>query len=133
MAGLLSNAVSGLQASQTALRTAGHNISNANTAGYSRQTVEYTTNIEQKFGSAGFLGNGVSVSSIERVVNEFVNTQLRLDTSAYNQLNSYNANISKLDKLLADESSGLSGILQGFFSLCIMPLTIHPLCPDASW
>lgn len=126
MAGLLSNAVSGLQASQTALRTAGHNISNANTAGYSRQTVEYTTNIEQKFGSAGFLGNGVSVSSIERVVNEFVNTQLRLDTSAYNQLNSYNANISKLDKLLADESSGLSGILQGFFQ------SLHNAADDPS-
>ncbi len=115
MSGLLSNAVSGLQASQTALRTAGHNISNANTAGYSRQTVEYTTNIEQKIGSAGYIGNGVSVSSIERVVNEFVNTQLRLDTSAYNQLNSYNNNITKLDQLLADTSSGLSGTLQSYF------------------
>ncbi len=115
MAGILSNAVSGLQASQTALRTTGHNISNANTAGYSRQTVDYTTRPEQRYGSAGFLGNGVNVSSIERVVNEFVNTQLRLDSSTYNQLNSYNANIGKLDKLLADGSSGLSGSLQSFF------------------
>lgn len=72
MSGILSNAVSGLQASQNALRTAGHNISNANTAGYSRQEVTYATRPEQYIGSAGFIGSGVDTTSIERVVNEFV-------------------------------------------------------------
>ncbi|WP_323814620.1 flagellar hook-associated protein FlgK [Cellvibrio sp. NN19] len=116
MTGLLSNAISGLQASQNALRTAGHNISNANTAGYSRQEVNYATRTEQSIGSGGFIGSGVSTTSIERVVSEFVTTQLRLDTSTYNQLNTYNINIGKVDKLLADVSTGLSGALQSFFS-----------------
>ncbi|MEN0039575.1 MAG: flagellar hook-associated protein FlgK [Cellvibrio sp.] len=116
MSGLLSNAISGLQASQNALRTAGHNISNANTAGYSRQEVNYATRPEQNAGAAGYIGSGVTTTSIERVVNEFVTTQLRLDTSTYNQLNKYNINIGKIDKLLADASTGLSGGLQSFFA-----------------
>jgi flagellar hook-associated protein 1 FlgK len=116
MSGLLSNAISGLQASQNALRTAGHNISNANTAGYSRQEVNYATRPEQNIGAAGFIGSGVTTTSIERVVNEFVTTQLRLDTSTFNQLNKYNTNIGKVDKLFADVSTGLSGALQTFFA-----------------
>lgn len=116
MSGILSNAISGLQASQTALRTAGHNISNANTVGYSRQQVEFATRPEQKAGSAGYIGSGVSVTAIERVVNEFVNTQLRLDTATYNQLNSYNANIGKIDKLFSDINTGLAGGLQSYFA-----------------
>lgn len=116
MSGLLSNAISGLQASQNALRTAGHNISNANTAGYSRQEVNYATRAEQSIGAGGFIGSGVTTTSIERVVNDFVTTQLRLDTSTYNQLNTYNVNIGKVDKLFADVSTGLSGALQSFFS-----------------
>ncbi|HSX50376.1 MAG TPA: flagellar hook-associated protein FlgK [Cellvibrio sp.] len=116
MSGLLSNAISGLQASQNALRTAGHNISNANTAGYSRQEVNYATRPEQNIGSAGFIGSGVTTTSIERVVNDFVTTQLRLDTSTFNQLNTYNINIGKVDKLFADVTTGLSGALQSFFS-----------------
>jgi flagellar hook-associated protein 1 len=116
MSGILSNAISGLQASQTALRTAGHNISNANTVGYSRQQVEYATRPEQRAGSAGFIGSGVTVTNIERVVNEFVTTQLRLDTAAFNQLNTYNSNIGKIDKLFSDINTGLAGGLQSFFS-----------------
>src|SRR5690606_14503974 len=116
MSSVLSNAISGLQASQNALRTAGHNISNANTAGYSRQEVYYATRPEQSAGAAGFIGSGVTTTAIERVVNDFVTTQLRLDTSTFNQLSKFNSNIGKVDKLLADASTGLSGALQNFFS-----------------
>ncbi len=116
MSGLLSNAISGLQASQIALRTAGNNISNANTAGYSRQEVEFSARIGQKSGAAGYIGNGVTTDSVTRVVNEFLTTQLRLDTSTFNQLDKYNTNISKIDGLFSDVNTGLSGGLQNFFS-----------------
>jgi flagellar hook-associated protein 1 FlgK len=116
MSGILSTAISGLQASQNALRTAGHNISNANTAGYSRQEVNYVTRPEQRIGDAGFIGNGVSTRSIERIVDEFVVAQLRLDTSTFHQLDKYNTSISKVDRLFADVSTGLTGGLQSFFA-----------------
>src|SRR6187402_625822 len=116
MSSVLSNAISGLQASQVGLRTAGNNISNANTAGYSRQDVNFATRQSQQVGGAGFLGNGVSVESVKRVVDDFVTTQLRLDTSAFNQLDKYNTNIGKVDKLLSDANTGLVGSIQTFFS-----------------
>ncbi|GGY72420.1 hypothetical protein GCM10011613_16740 [Cellvibrio zantedeschiae] len=116
MSGLLSNAISGLQASQIALRTAGNNISNANTVGYNRQEVNFSTRPEQQFGSAGFLGAGVNTESVKRVVNEFLNTQIRLDATNFNQLDKYNQNIGKVDKLFSDSSTGLIGSLQSFFA-----------------
>ncbi len=116
MSGILSNAISGLQASQIALRTAGNNISNANTVGYSRQEVNFGTRPEQQFGNAGFLGAGVNAESVGRVVNEFLNTQIRLDTTNFNQLDKYNQNIGKVDKLFSDASTGLVGSLQSFFA-----------------
>lgn len=116
MSGILSTAISGLQASQNALRTAGHNISNANTAGYTRQEVNYVTRPEQRIGDAGFIGNGVATRSIERIVDEFVVAQLRLDTSTFHQLDKYNTSISKVDRLFADVSTGLTGGLQSFFA-----------------
>ncbi|MES2675654.1 MAG: flagellar hook-associated protein FlgK [Pseudomonadota bacterium] len=116
MAGVLSNAISGLQASQIGLRTAGNNISNANTVGYSRQNVNFDTRVEQRYGSAGFLGNGVNVESVKRVVNDFVTSQLRLDSSTFHQLDKYNTSIGKIDKLLSDTNTGLVGGLQNFFA-----------------
>lgn len=116
MSGILSTAISGLQASQNALRTAGHNISNANTAGFSRQEVHFDTRNEHRIGDAGFIGTGVNTRSIERIVDEFVTTQLRLDTSTFHQLDKYNTNIGKVDKLFADVSTGLAGGLQSFFA-----------------
>ncbi len=124
MAGVLSSAISGLQASQIGLRTAGNNISNANTAGYSRQDVNFSTRPEQTHGSAGFLGNGVNVESVKRVVNDFLTTQLRLDSATFNQLDKYNTNIGKLDKLLSDSNTGLIGGLQSFLRPYKMVLTI---------
>ncbi len=116
MSGILSNAISGLQASQVALRTAGNNISNANTAGYNRQEVNFNTRPEQKFGNSGFLGAGVNTESVKRVVNEFLSTQIRLDTTSFNELDKYNQNIGKVDKLFSDSATGLVGSLQSYFS-----------------
>ncbi|WP_049721824.1 flagellar hook-associated protein FlgK [Gilvimarinus polysaccharolyticus] len=116
MAGLLSNAISGLQASQNALRTTGHNISNANTDGYSRQNVSFGTRPPQNIGSAGYIGSGVSTEAISRTVDQFILTQLRLDTATFNQLDTFNLNTGKIDSLLANSNTGLSGGLESFYA-----------------
>ncbi|MBR9911603.1 MAG: flagellar hook-associated protein FlgK [Gammaproteobacteria bacterium] len=116
MAGLLNTAVSGLQVSQTALKTTGHNIANANTPGYSRQSVELATNAPS-FTGAGFIGNGVTITAVERVVDEFLITQLRADSSLNSELQTFSSNIGQLDTLLSDSSTGLSAGLDRFFSM----------------
>ena len=52
-------------ANYAALQTTGHNISNANTEGYSRQQVELKTSGGQ-FTGAGFFGKGVDIASVTR-------------------------------------------------------------------
>ncbi|WGP00301.1 flagellar hook-associated protein FlgK [Saccharophagus degradans] len=116
MAGdLLGISVTGLRASQSALSTTGHNISNANVDGYSRQRVIAETNPATR-ADGGYVGNGVNVASIERIVNSFVTTQLRTDSTLYSDLNAYHDLVSQLDNLLSDENTGLSGALGTFFA-----------------
>ena len=116
MPGLLETAVTGLRVSQSALSTAGHNIANANTPGYSRQRVEVATNIASLEG-AGYVGNGATITGIERTVDQFLIEQLRTDTSLFNELEAFEENIRELDTLLSNPSTGLSQGLDNFYSI----------------
>src|SRR5580700_8049197 len=85
----LQTALSGLIAEQTALDTAGNNIANANTEGYSRETVllEPTTPLtipatSSKTGEGAQLGTGVSVTTITRIRNTYLDAQYRTQNSA---------------------------------------------------
>jgi len=114
-ADLLGISVTGIRVTQAALSTTGHNISNAGVDGYSRQKVNIQTNPATLTG-AGYVGNGANVSSIERIVNDFVTGQLRSDTSLFKDLDSYHGNVIQLDNLLSDTSTGLSSGLESFFA-----------------
>lgn len=112
---LLGVGVSGLRVSQNGLSTVGHNIANADTEGYSRQrtnTVSNTANLQ----GAGYVGTGARVDSVERIVNDFVTEQMRTDATLFSDLDGYYNQIRQLDRLLADESTGLSSSLNTFFS-----------------
>jgi len=116
MAGnLLSIGKSGLFAAQTALATTGHNITNANVEGYSRQGVVQATSTTMETG-AGFVGTGTKVAEIKRYSDDFLNQQVRTATASTASLDSYYAQISQIDNLLADTSSGLSPAIQNFFA-----------------
>lgn len=115
MAGnLLNIGKTGLFAAQAGLATTGHNISNANVAGYSRQVVLQKTTVPQDYGY-GFVGNGTQISTIKRFSDEFLNVQVRTAQSASSALNAYSSQINQVDNLLADPTSGLSPALQDFF------------------
>ncbi|OON61014.1 flagellar hook-associated protein FlgK [Massilia sp. KIM] len=116
MAGnLLSIGKSGLYAAQAGLSTTGHNISNANVAGYSRQVVVQATATALDLGSIGFLGTGTQIAQIKRYSDEFLNSQVRSAQAAASGFESYAAHIAQIDNLLADQTAGLSPTLQGFF------------------
>ena len=116
MAGnLLSIGKSGLFAAQAGLSTTGHNITNANVPGYSRQGVVQSTAVALDLGGIGFLGTGTQISQIKRYSDEFLNTQVRTAQASVSGLESYYSQISQIDNLLADQTAGLSPALQGFF------------------
>ncbi len=54
-----------LLANQAALQTAGHNIANVSTPGYSRQTVVLQT-VQGQFTGGGYIGKGVDVQTVQR-------------------------------------------------------------------
>ncbi|MFT5691419.1 MAG: flagellar hook-associated protein 1 FlgK [Oceanicoccus sp.] len=115
MASLLDIGVSGLRVNQTALQVTGNNIANADVESYSRQRAEVVTGIEQ-FRGTGYIGSGSNVQTITRVADEFLNTQIRLDTSSYTNLTAFGDNIEQIDSLLAGELSSLGPGIAAVFS-----------------
>ena len=106
---------SALTAAQIGLNTTGHNIANASTPGYTRQVVVQGASQAQDFGF-GFLGQGTEISTVKRVYNEYLSVQVRSAQTNKSGFDSYYAQIKQIDNMLADPVSGLSPMLQGFFS-----------------
>ncbi|EQB98337.1 flagellar hook-associated protein FlgK [Photorhabdus temperata] len=112
---LINTAMSGLQAAQIALGTVSNNVTNARVPGYNRQS----TVINQNGGtmtSIGFMGNGVTVTNINRQYNEFINNQLSASQAKQGALTTYSQQISQIDNLLADKANSLSNTIDDFFT-----------------
>ena len=113
MGDMLSTGVTGLLAFQKALSTISHNISNATTPGYSRQTVNLMSNPAEPTAN-GWVGNGVNVAGITRAYDSFLTSQVLSANGNYNQLNTVGTLAGNINNLFADSSSGLSASLQAF-------------------
>ena len=115
MAGMFGIGLSGLNVAQQHLSTISHNIANAGTAGYSRQSVTQVAN-DAEFGGAGYFGRGVQVTDVKRAYNSFLEQQVQNSTARQAQFATYNAQISQINNMLADPDVGLSPVLNGFFA-----------------
>lgn len=114
MGNLLGIGISGLKAQQTALSVTGHNIANAGTEGYSRQTIEFNEKTPQFIGGQ-WSGSGVNVDSVKRVYDQFLTGQMQRDTSAFNKYDALAINASQVDSLLADSGTGVQPGLERMF------------------
>lgn len=78
----LNIATSALYAYQTGLNTTAHNIANAETEGYSRQTINTkATDAMRLYCTAGMAGTGVEVTDITQVRDEYYDTRFRQNAS----------------------------------------------------
>ena len=68
ISGMMSAALSGLEASQTALTTVSNNITNVNTPGYVREVVQESPAV------AGGQADGVTVDDVQRVTSQYLET-----------------------------------------------------------
>ena len=112
---LLNVGISALTTNQTLLQVTGNNISNAGVESYSRQRAEVSTRPEQLLGGS-YQGAGNIVDNISRVVDQFLITQIQLDTSSRSSLETFARNMEQVDGLLSDDFSGLSATLSEFFA-----------------
>ena len=115
MADILSTSLTGMLAFQRALEMTGHNIANANTPGYSRQVAEFTTRVGQGSGN-GFIGSGTQITTIKRIYDAMLGEQLRTSTTSHARFSMLSTLASRIDGLLADPQTGLSGSMQSFFN-----------------
>ncbi|RCW44818.1 flagellar hook-associated protein FlgK [Paenibacillus prosopidis] len=119
----LETARRGLFTTQSALNTTGHNIANANTAGYSRQVVNMTASrpIEavgfSKSTAAGQLGTGVEASSITRIREKFLDNQYRNENKSQGNFTVQLDTLEKLEGIVNEPSdTGLRTVISNFWN-----------------
>lgn len=120
---IFNTAKSGLFSQQTAINVTSHNIANANTDGYSRQradlvtTPPYTMPSMNSPASAGQLGTGVTVASIDRIRDIFLDYQVRVQMGVSGQYTAKDKYLTQVENALNEPTdTGISSLIQQFFS-----------------
>ena len=122
----------GLFTQQSALYTTGHNLSNANTIGYSRQRVNMQATpgfpgVGINAGTMpGYLGTGVEAGSIQRIRDSFVDQQFRQESNKLGYWESRSQAISQMEDVLTEPSEyGLAQSLTEFWQ-SLQDLAVNP-------
>ncbi len=107
---------SGLSASQTAINTTSHNISNANTEGYTRQRVDLKVN-PAIHDTPGDVGSGTHVETITRVHDEFVYGRLKSSSAKLEYDEFTKDTLQEITQYLPDlQENGIASDLDTFFN-----------------
>lgn len=115
----LNTMVRGIYVNQTALNTAGHNIVNADTKGYSRQAVNIiATQAEDRSSVYGnvMVGTGADVQSVTRSRDVFADVQYRNETATMSYYETLETNYDKLEVIFNDsDEQGLQSKILAFY------------------
>ncbi len=113
----LNTSKGGMFAQQQYINVTSHNISNANTEGFSRQHIVLQTARPQTIaGGAGQIGTGVTVSSIERTRNQFLDYQIRKESSLLGNYGVRQDYLSEIEGIFNEPSdTGISELMSEFF------------------
>lgn len=115
------NAQRALLAAQTGMNLVNHNISNANTKGYSRQRMDLGTAEPYQMPTVGVMvnaqvGQGVLVEQIIRMRDNFLDTQYRQEQGIDGELKTLKDVIQQVEGVVGEPSfQGLASSLQGLF------------------
>ncbi|MED1204376.1 flagellar hook-associated protein FlgK [Heyndrickxia acidicola] len=128
----LETAYRGLTAQQSALSTVAQNVSNANTPGYTRQRVNMVAT--DAFPSpgmnspqiAGTLGTGVTTGSVQRIRDQFLDTQYRGQNTQLGEWSAKSDALSQMENIMNEPSdSGLSATMGQFYQ-SLQDLSTNP-------
>jgi flagellar hook-associated protein 1 FlgK len=110
-------ALRGLLAQQRSLDVASHNIANANTVGYTRQTADLQATDPYDDDPSGQLGTGVDVITYQRARDGFLDVQLRAQTMLQGYYEARQNGLSQVELALNEPSdTGVSHLLERFWS-----------------
>jgi flagellar hook-associated protein 1 len=133
----LETARRGMFTQQSALHTTGHNISNANTPGYTRQRINFEQTEPYPNASLnrpqipGQVGTGVKAGSIQRVRESFLDIQYRSENNKLGYWETRAEAYTKLEEVLNEPSeSGLAKTMDQFWQ-SLQDLAVNPTNPGA--
>jgi flagellar hook-associated protein 1 len=113
---ILNMARAGLNAQQTAIQIASQNISNANTAGYSKQRVELAASLPTLF-PYGNVGTGIDIKTISRARDATLDASYRTDSSGQSYSDTTTGALEQIQSVFGEPSdSGLAASLDAFWS-----------------
>jgi flagellar hook-associated protein 1 FlgK len=120
----LQTALSGLLAEQAAIDVTGSNITNASTEGYSRETAVLQTAeplhiaaLSAVTGEGGQIGTGVTVATITRIRNTFLDAHFRAQAAALGAASTQAEELGQAQGVFNEPSStGLASQLSTFWS-----------------
>ena len=104
-----------MNASYAQLTVTGNNIANANTAGYSRQSVELETAFSQQTGN-GFFGKGVNIATVTRAHSDFLIREAALAGSLAAGDAARSSQLSQLENVFRLGEAGLGYAAQQMFN-----------------
>ena len=109
---------SGLFAAQRALDITGHNISNVNTPGYTRQRLEQTqSNPMSVMGGQGMLGTGVDMVAVKQLRNEFLDFRYRDEVNSLAYWQTRQNGLAFVEAMFNEPSNtGINTVVDQFFS-----------------
>lgn len=116
----LNTMVRGISSNKLSLDTVGHNISNAATTGYSRQSVNLVATTGQAVSSIygdAIVGTGVDATSITRARNVYADKQYWSETATQNYYATKQTNYDKVESVFNDSgNTGIQNTLKEFYS-----------------
>ncbi len=116
LSGALDIARWSLYSSQLAIEVVGHNIANANTPGYSRQSLQVQANIPITMGP-GQIGTGVKATEVIRAYDTFINKQVDLKTSQYYYWQAQNTAMEEIETIFNESDEyGLNALMGEFWN-----------------
>lgn len=102
----LNTGLSGVNHYQAALNTTAHNVSNADTKGYSRQYVcSQASQALRLRASYGMMGTGVDTTGISQARNIYYDTKYRLANSRYSEYAGAKEQLSQLEAYLNEQTA----------------------------
>ncbi|HZY18564.1 MAG TPA: flagellar hook-associated protein FlgK [Ramlibacter sp.] len=104
-----------LVAAQGAINTVSHNITNANTAGYSRQEAVLAT-AGGLYSGSGFFGRGVELETVRRHYDQFLTTNVQSATAISAADSARATGLKALDTVFSDNEMGIGASLDAFFA-----------------
>jgi flagellar hook-associated protein 1 FlgK len=113
----LETALRGIQAHQQALETTGHNITNANTVGYTRQNALMAATPAFQYPPNGQIGTGVEVTQYQRVRDDFLDVQYRAQSMLKGYWDGQQNGLGQVELNLNEPSTtGVNSLLDKFWS-----------------